>query len=61
MIYRTVCARDNVTLSLDADCMDWLSACADLANDKLERNRDVMAKAMMDAAIYGTAEYELVE
>lgn len=55
MINRTIAARDNVTLTAEGDCMNYLEVVADLANAQLEERRDEFAKVYEDMCIYGTA------
>lgn len=55
-VHLTVCARDNITLRLEQpDCMNALSDYADRMNDRMEACRDVMALAISDLAVFGTA------
>lgn len=40
--------------------MSYLEVVADMTNDILERNREVLSQAHSDLLLYGRAEYQLV-
>lgn len=59
MIYRTIAARDNVTISADVDAHDYVNTIADLANQSLEDNKDKIAQAMSDLVMFGQTTLDL--
>lgn len=56
MIYRTIAARDNVTIAADVDEHDYINQIADIANQQMEERKDQFAKYLSDMIIFGHAE-----
>lgn len=56
MIYRTIAARDNITISADVDAHDYINEVADIVNQEMENKKEVYVQAMTDYVLFGHCE-----